>query len=334
MASRSTLGLIYMLRGLQELGEDLTPVLERYGISIDSLDPGGRIDRALELRIYTEAAEILKDPLTGLKTGTFFGFAGYGPFIMLLMTCANAYEAFQTGIRYQQLTYLYGQLRLEPGEKETALVLTPVALPPKAFRFRVDGELSGTYKLVRDMQTTLGVNIHAERIELPYPAPAEAAFYEEYLRVPVSFGARETRIWISNEYLQLRFPTADPTAHALYKRQCDQLLIEHNATPDQLSEKVCAHLGLFTEHFPNAAAVAAAFGIAERSLRHQLSQEGASFRGILDDVRFQKARQLLLETVLPVDAIARMLGYAESAAFIHAFQRWSGTTPAAFRKKG
>ena len=74
-------------------------------------------------------------------------------------------------------------IHVEPyGEKRETLV-----------RFRVDGELSGTYKLVRDMQTTLGVNIHAERIELPYPAPAEAAFYEEYLRVPVSFGARETR---------------------------------------------------------------------------------------------------------------------------------------------
>ncbi len=32
-----------------------------------------------------------------------------------------------------------------------------------------------------------------------------------------------------------------------------------------------------------------------------------------------------------VEAIAQQLGYAESAAFIHAFQRWAGMTPSAFR---
>src|SRR6516225_8974396 len=50
----------------------------------------------------------LSDPLVGLKMGNFFGLAGYGPLVMLLMTCATAYEALQTGVRYQRLTYLYG----------------------------------------------------------------------------------------------------------------------------------------------------------------------------------------------------------------------------------
>ncbi len=48
----------------------------------------------------------------GLKLGGFYGLAGDGPLIMLLMTCATAYEAFQIGIRYQDLTYLFGTLAL------------------------------------------------------------------------------------------------------------------------------------------------------------------------------------------------------------------------------
>lgn len=333
MSTRPTLGMLYVLRGLRDLGEDVEPVLARFGLDLERLDPAGRIDRALELRIYLELAEQLKDPLSGLRTGTYFGFTGYGPLTMLLMTCANAYEAMQTGIRYQQLTYLFGSLRFEPGQEVSALVLTPLRLPEKPFRFRVDGEASGTYKLVKDMQATLGLNLGAERIDLPYARPPEARAYEEHFQCPVVFGEYgETRFWVRNEYLQIRFPTADTTAQALFRAQCDQQLAMQEAVSlDRLAEKVEAHLGLFTGGFPAAAEVAAAFDISERSFRRQLSAEGISFRALLDKVRFHKARELLLGSRQPVEVIAQQLGYAESAAFIHAFQRWAGCSPAAFR---
>jgi AraC-like DNA-binding protein len=332
MSTRSILGMLYVLRGLRELGEDIQPVLSRYGIDLDNVDPTARVERTLELKIYVEVADILRTPLAGLKVGTFFGFTGYGPFTMLLMTCANAYEALQTGIRYQQLTFLFGHLRFEPGEQQSALVLTPIALPDKAYRFRVDGELSGTYKLVRDMQQALGVDMHALRVEIPYDRPDNAAAYEAHFNCPVIFGKQpESRFWIDNAALQLRFTTADPTAHAMYKTLCDQQLITQRQDMTLLTDKVLSHLDLFSTHFPTVVEVATAFDIAERSFRRQLSEENTSFRELLDQVRFRKAQQLLLESNQAIEFIALQLGYAESAAFIHAFQRWSGTTPAAFR---
>lgn len=332
MSTHSILGLLYTLRGLIDQGEDLSPVLAKYRLDPDRLDPTASIERALELRIYVEIAHCLQDPLAGLRTGGYFGFTGYGPFSMLLMTSPDAYEAFQTGIRYQQLTFLFSTIRLEPGDKESVLVLSPVALPPKAFRFRIDGELSGTYKLLRDMQQAVGMNMDPLGIEIPYPKPAEAAAYEAHFRCPVYFGqGSEVRCRIPNAGLHLRFPTADATAHAMYRQLCDQQLARLRAgSEERLSDQVLSHLELFSERFPAAAEVATAFDIPERSFRRQLSAEGTSFRTLLDDVRFRKAQQLLAGTQ-PVEAIALQLGYAESAAFIHAFQRWAGTTPAAFR---
>lgn len=335
MSSRPILGLLYTLRGLHELGEDPRPVLARHGLDPDRLDPAARIDRSLELQLYVEMAEQLRDPLAGLKTGTYFGFTGYGPFTMLLMSCANAYEAFQTGVRYQQLTFLFSTLRFEPGRDRSALILSPLRLPERAYRFRVDGEVSGTYKLIRDMQITLGLDIHAESLEIPYSLPAEAYAYEEHFRCPVIFTGegQEARCWIRNEHLHLRFPTADATSHALFRTQCDeQLTVQSLSTPDGLGDKVAAHLELFTSSFPSAPEVAAAFDIPERSFRRQLGNEGHSFRALLDSVRFRKAQQLLTHSRQPVEAIAQQLGYAESAAFIHAFRRWSGYTPAAYRQ--
>lgn len=332
MAARSILGLINTLEGLRKLGEDITPVLTRYGIDLDQVDPTAHIDRGLELRIYSDVAAILKDPLAGLKAGNNFGIGSYGPFVMLVMTCENAWEAFRIGVQYQQLTYLYGTLRLEPGERSSALVLTPLPLPAPAFRFRVDGEVSGTWKLVRDLQATFGLDLRAESVEMPYAKPPESAAYEQMFGCPVRWGATETRFVMRNENLQLRFPTADANAHRFYRAQCDQLMLQLNADKDRLEDKVVAHLSLFSGTLPSAADVASALGMSERTFRRQLGDEGTSFRALLDTVRYNKARLLLRESRQSVDAIAQLLGFSESAAFIHAFRRWSGQSPAAWRR--
>ena len=331
MSTRSILGLIYMVQGLKQMGEDPEPVLARHGLSLAQLDPSTRIERSREMRIYADLAETVKDPLVGLRLGGFYGLAGYGPLIMLLMTCATAYEAFQIGIRYQGLTYLFGTLRFEPGDKLSALVLKPMPMTPRAFRFRVDGEVSGTYKLVRDMQVTMGVDIHAERIDMPYPRPPEAPDYEAYFGCPVRFGETEARFWLRNEHLQLRLPSADPNAHAMYRAMCDQQLVAQATSTETLAERVLTHLGLFSGSYPDAEEVARALGLSERSLRRALSEEGQSFRDLLAEARYTKAQHLLRHTTLPIEAIAQQLGYAESAAFIHAFQRWAGMSPSAFR---
>ncbi len=59
---------------------------------------------------------------------------------------------------------------------------------------------------------------------------------------------------------------------------------------------------------------------------------GISFEQYLQQVRVQHACGLLLETNLPVDAIARHVHYSDTAAFRKTFKRLTGKTPSAFRK--
>ena len=332
MSTRSILGLIYMVQGLQQLGHDPEPILQRHGLSLAQLDPTTRIERSRELRIYADLSGSMQDPLIGLKLGGFYGLAGYGPLVMLLMTCATAYEALQVGVKYQRLTYLYGTLRLEPGEHMSALILDPMTMGHKAFRFRVDGEVAGTFKLVKDMQATMGLNLKPERVDMPYPKPPEAAAYEAHFRCPVKFGFDQGRIWIPNAPLATRMPTGDAVAHRMYRAQCDALLQSRRQGVEGMVERVREHLGLFSDNFPAAGEVAAALGMSERTLRRQLDAEATSFRTLLDEVRAEKARLLLRAGNSSVEAVARQLGYAEPASFIRAFQRWTGTTPAAFRR--
>ena len=331
MSTRSVLGLVYTLEALKTCGLPIDSVLKKYGMSLKTISPDAEIQRSLELQIYVDLAEKMNDPLIGLKIGKGMSLAGYGQFIMLLMSCQNAWDAFKTGEKYQQLTYLFGQISLETGQQESALVITPVPLPKSCRRFLIDRDISGTYQLISDIQHNIGVSIDPIRIELPYEKPKEHAAYRERFNCPVVFGKDTIKAYIRNQDLSIRFPGANRTAFALYQKQCDQILSQRDSQAVRLADDIKNYLSLFSEKMPSADAAAMTFGMSERSLRRKLNQDGTSFRKLLDEVKSQKAKDLLLNTQLTIEMVAQELGYAEAAAFVHAFRRWENTSPAQYR---
>ena len=333
MSKRAILGFIYTLQALEAQGGDLSKLEERYGLNVANLSPDGFIERALELRIYCDVLPSVPDPLVGLKIGQTMSLAGYGPLIMLLMTCDNAWEAFKTGVHYQALTYLFGELQFEAREKESILRLKPATLPKACQRFLIDRDVSGTFQLINDLQKSIGVNFSPSYVRLPYAKPEDVRPYEERYQGPVEFGSESVEIGILTEYLATPFPAGNKMAFSLYQKQCDSMLLTLNSNTQSIAEEVRDYLQLFVEHYPSIQEVAATFGMAERSFRRKLSEAGLSYRTLLDEVRFDKAKHLLLHSNLSIDAIATQLGYTEAAAFIHAFQRWAKQTPAKFRSE-
>jgi AraC-like DNA-binding protein len=77
--------------------------------------------------------------------------------------------------------------------------------------------------------------------------------------------------------------------------------------------------------------VAALFSMHSRTLNRRLNAFGTSFRDLVDEVRFEIARQMLEDSSMDVTQIADMLDYADASAFTRAFRRWSGATPARWR---
>jgi AraC-like DNA-binding protein len=54
---------------------------------------------------------------------------------------------------------------------------------------------------------------------------------------------------------------------------------------------------------------------------------------VLDRTRFDLACQLLGESDISLDDLAAALGYAGVSPFMRTFRRWSGTTPARWRRE-
>ena len=81
--------------------------------------------------------------------------------------------------------------------------------------------------------------------------------------------------------------------------------------------------------------VARAIATSRRQLQRAFREVGATtFRGYLAEVRMRKAGELLAsEPDMTVRAIARDVGYSQSAQFAKAFRRHCGMSPAEFRAR-
>jgi AraC-like DNA-binding protein len=77
--------------------------------------------------------------------------------------------------------------------------------------------------------------------------------------------------------------------------------------------------------------LAAALNMSARSLHRQLQEEGASLQHLKDEVRFEKAKDLLLRTSKPIKQVAEASGFRNEKSFIRAFRQWSGSSPSAFK---
>lgn len=88
---------------------------------------------------------------------------------------------------------------------------------------------------------------------------------------------------------------------------------------------------MYSSNLPSLQTTAEIFGVSASTLKRRLVLEGTTYNSLMEQWRFRKGVSLLTETTLKIKEISDCLYYANSANFVRAFRRWSGTTPSEFR---
>lgn len=101
--------------------------------------------------------------------------------------------------------------------------------------------------------------------------------------------------------------------------------------PDMMLHVERAILDRLSNGVMPAAEVAAGMGISARTLNRRLQAHGETYRGLVDKVRHRKALLLLRDPSLSLAEVTFLLGYSEQSGFAHAFRRWTGMAPGAYR---
>lgn len=173
-------------------------------------------------------------------------------------------------------------------------------------------------------------------LELPGPALADPAHYRERLRCAPRFDTRHAALDIPREWRTLPNPGYDEHLWAAALRRCEAGLPEEsdaalvNAIAQNLQESLEG--GEVSSTPPTLREMAGRLHLSVRTLNRRLQAAATTYQDLLDDVRRQRARELLAERRQRVGDIAAALGYRDPASFGRAFKRWFGTTPGRYRR--
>jgi AraC-like DNA-binding protein len=166
--------------------------------------------------------------------------------------------------------------------------------------------------------------------------PADPGVWHRLLAVPVRFNQPENGIVLPLSAMQLPVTDGDTpkqgdTGRLLALRRQGTQAMPPAAASMTLEVSRAIRVGILAEQM-TAPQIAQQIGLHPKMMARALAAEGTNFQALLDHVRSTTAQQLLLVTDLPVGDVALALGYANHAAFVAAFRRWTGASPSHWRQ--
>jgi AraC-like DNA-binding protein len=178
-------------------------------------------------------------------------------------------------------------------------------------------------------------------ISFAYPAPDYADVLEDIYGTPCEFGTSHTSISIPASWRHIPSPLYDESTYRANIAKCREII----AAQDQGDDPVQRVRNILASHFdlaragesfdtqpPGLEAIAERMHLTSRTLIRRLKRAGNSYKQLLEEARRDSAEALLQQAGLTVADVGELLGYRDPANFGRAFRKWTGMTPAAWRR--
>lgn len=175
-----------------------------------------------------------------------------------------------------------------------------------------------------------GRHIRPLRVEMVRQGPVSEA-HRGYFDAPVRTGCSQNALVLNRDDLDLAFAGHNPELLAMLEPALAASLAEIKAQ-SSLSEQVKILIKRrIASGKPEVADVARELGMSERTLQRRITEQGSSYRELLDEARQELGRHLLSDDQNGIDEIAFLLGFQDTSSFYRAFRSWEGVTPAQWR---
>lgn len=312
---------------LRSLGANPATVFADAGVDLALLDnPENQISFADRGRLVQHCVTATGCLHFGLLVGQHSGLHQLGLVGLLVKYSPDVGTALRSLARYFHLRARGAVVTLTLDGDAASLGYELYHRQSEASDQVIDGALAFEFNIMR---TLCGATWKPSEACFAHRAPADVGPFRRCFECPLSFDAGRNALVFDAAWLNRRMPTDDPTLRALLQQQIDALEATHGADlPAQVRSVL--RTALLTRH-ARAEQIAALFSVHPRTLARQLQACGTRFQALVDEVRFEVARQWLEQSAMDVREVAAALDYADASAFTRAFRRWSGTTPAQWR---
>jgi AraC-like DNA-binding protein len=165
----------------------------------------------------------------------------------------------------------------------------------------------------------------------PFAAPPHADAYALMFPGPLRFDAAQAEIRFDARYLELPLRRDEKALQQMLQRALPLTVLQYRRDR-LLVQQVRQALATHPDQAHKADGVAALLNISARTLHRQLKEEGASLQALKDEVRCERAKDLLNRSDKPVKQVAAAAGFRNEKSFIRAFREWTGVSPGEFRR--
>jgi AraC-like DNA-binding protein len=315
-----------------ERGISTSEVLAGTGIAPVDLDnPDALVTASDEIVAVRRLIRLLPDTSgMGIDVGIRFRLTHLGLFGFAAMSCATLRELFDVSMRYFSLTMLNIDVKFVEGADTCLLDLNVDHLPDDVQEFFLERDVAGIVTTVSDFALpVLAPYAHQVAAEVKLDKGVLGPLLEILPIASLEFGRAHNRLHFPRAVFDEPLPQADRHTLQMCIAQCD-LLMQRNEQRRGITAVVRSKLFRESGGFPSLPEVAAELDVHPRTLRRQLTEEGTSFRALLNEARSALAVDLLHNVGLTVEEVSKRLGYTDASTFCHAFKRWYGTPPSAY----
>lgn len=282
------------------------------------------------VRLFDAAYLASKDPAFGIHLGESVQYHSLDLVGQAIATSRNIRGALEELFRFKDLVAPFAEFSLEY-ERDTAI-----------FTFGVDTlmvrqHVPVHHDVIATMVVTIGNalsgdNLGVKEVRFSHSRPDYAAEYERVFKVPVHFSHWRNEIRFAARKLEEPLLTSYPEYHQrVHMLAAEKLRYMESGLSFSLKVQLYIEKNLGTDQ-ANLEDVASHFNMTPRTLQRRLQTENVSFAELRDRCRHARALRELADRHVDIDALAERLGFSDTSNFYHAFKRWQGVSPGAYRK--
>ncbi len=319
-----------LLDTLRTRGLEAKPLLAEVGVDDLPLgDPDARLPLGCLDRLWDRAATHLGDDDLGLHVAETVDVNSFGLLSYLGTASANWGEGLQRVLRYFRLLSDGSRYELAVCDGVatiTATQDTPVHAP---VRQRVEFTVSALFCYAR---RAIAGDWRVLDVFFEHARPADVAEHRRLYGQLPRFATPHSGFSFARELLDRPLLTGNPALAELLERLAARLFAD---LPRTTTVAGALRELVIRDGFERELTVAAAahrLHLSPRTLQRRLREEGTSHQEVVDDARRVLAHRMLTQSRLGIAEVAFALGFSEPGALHRAFKRWTGMTPAEYRR--
>jgi AraC-like DNA-binding protein len=309
----------------------LVPVLQEM-LRARGLAPPPPVGSVRDIERFAEAAsEVLDDPFVGLHAAEAVPRGAHGLAEFVGRSARTLRDGFNVFARYARLMNETMRVDLEARGPDLALHIRLASQDDSPRRHQTEFILANFVRMARVL---VGKAWSPRAVWFEHARPRRVDELVRFLGTgELGFGGGSNGVLADAAALRQPVVSSDAELHQVLLSQADKELARYLPEAGFVGQVQALVTVALEKGPPRLSWVARQMHVGVRTFQRRLAAEGEQFETVLLATRKSLAVRYLEDPRLGLAEVAFRLGYANLAAFIRAFKRWTAQTPGEFRKQ-